>query len=294
MAAETPAVVRVSLGIDARSGTYASIGMASSYPGGMYYVESGTNAGNVYASVATGSGTYAWKLIDFTSYAPLDSTCRVSFEFADASGAATIANNGAAGGTLTKAGSPTIADYSILGLRGLTCPTSSDYYAGLDAEVLGSAYTLEAWISGGSGSGTQTIFARRVDVGGFVSPYTAGALLLSGTSFRPFTGTTTGFFATTAGSVPTTGAHHVLSTWSAASNALLGYVDGCLVSTTATAGTMIPNASGRWGVGQLPQGNGASNEPFSGTIYMARAYNAVLTPTQIQKRWARGVRMYRA
>jgi len=57
--------------------------------------------------------------------------------------------------------------------------------------------------------------------------------------------------------------------------------------------TTCYRSSGRWGIGNHPLGGGATGEPYAGTIYMARAYSAVLTAAQIRERWARGMALYR-
>lgn len=270
----------------AGGGTHTS-GLRASRPAGAagdsYYA---TDEGVLYQRDAAG-----WRAVSVDIFESLIASARLAFDFDEATGASTIANAGAAGSTLSKSGSPVVEAASALHGRALRCPTSSDYYAGLDGETVGAAWTLEAWVQG-TGSGLQTVLARRLNVGAWSAPYVAALLGLSGSQLRVAVGLQGHGDATASisGSLLANGWTHIAGTWDGTT--LSGYINGALATAISAAGTIATNSSGRWGVGQIPQG-GAANEPYLGRIQAPRYYNACLSADDILRRYARAVGMWK-
>lgn len=285
LAAANSAAILAALGIASASHTS---GLRAALPAG--------TAGDTYRATDEGvlyqRDAVGWRAVAVDIFEPLIASAEIALDFDDASGAATIVSDGAAGGTLAIAGSPVIEVVGALHGRALRCPTGSDYYQGLDAEAVGAAWTLEAWVKGGSGNGLQNVLVRRADIASWGAPYVAATLSLSTTALRVGVGLAPSTLTTSVTTnVDTLRWSHLVATWDGTT--LSGYINGALATAVAAAGTIVANGSGRWGVGQIPQGAGAASEPFTGQIQGARVYSTCLTADEVLRRYARTVGMWR-
>jgi hypothetical protein len=271
-------------------------GTITSYTSGLREARPVGAAGDSYFATDEGvlyqRGASSWSATGVNMAEPLIASTDLAFDFDEASGAATIVNDGAAGGTLAIAGSPTIGVVGAIYGRALSCPTGSDYYQGLDASPIVGSWSLEAWVKGGSGAGLQNILVRRVDMASWGAPYVAATLSLSTVALRVGVGLDPATLTTSVTSnVDTSRWSHLVATWNG--TVLSGYINGALATAVAAVGTIVANGSGRWGIGQIPQGAGAASEPFTGQIQLPRTYSTCLTADEVLRRYSRGVGMWR-
>lgn len=294
LASGLPSWATVSGGVSAaRSGTFASIGTASSYPGAMYYVTSGAGKGDVYESDGT-----SWRLVAYDQLGDLAPLYR--WKLNETSGTS-FANSGSAG----------TAPLTLTGTATLGVPTGRQvglYSAGTATTADGGAAPSSTrqlslsvwWRPTATGAGTfSTIFMWQRSSGGpaigilIANDETAPtrprvSLTTDGTNERAWRCATPPLNAFAAG-----GLYHIVAVWDG--NLTTGAKIACYVNGFAMTGgawnvdpgTDIAFGTGSWRVGSVGGFalNGVAAEP---QVYDGSA----LTQAQAIELYSRGAGFY--
>ena len=281
----------------ARTGTYAAIGSAATYSGGVYEVTSGAGTGDVYVSDGT-----AWKLIH-SSREYADDAPPLLWRLDETS--STYASSGSEAIALTVTGA--LLRESI-GYDGRTCPRftgAAGIYAASPSAIAGvglgisnapTALTLAAWIKPAAGNALRSILVCQYNSAN-VNPYYTGlatyageirALLIKAGAYQEVKSGSASHVAVTYDW------QHVGWTYDGAGDKKVRfYVNGELVATssaTTGAAALDLGTTSRWVVGDLP---GSASEYYAGQIASARAYEAVQPLSWWRDVYRRGIGLYR-
>ena len=270
-----PAWAAAAGGSTARSGTFAAIGTASSYGGGVYRVTSGVGINDVY--ISDGS---AWRIVRYDLLGVQAPTMR--WRLNETSGT-TAANSGSAtSADWTITGSPTLnVPLGAGGARGIAFNATSKYASGYgttpsSTTAFSTCVTFSLFSTTGS---FQPLLIRRLASPG--EPYSWYVGVLNGVLVMYFRDAAQGSYSTLTGTgfpVSLGVRHHVAA--ALASGTLRLYLDGMQVASVAVTGGILWASTGSpvWATGYT----GSATEHTSGLVAEVQVYDGTgLTAAEV-------------
>lgn len=280
-------------GTAARTGTYAAIGSAATYSGGVYEVTSGAGMGDVYVSNGT-----TWRLVSAERDA-VEDTPVVAWRLDESSGA--YVSRGSTACDLTVTGAA-VRDTAIApsGRKAFRQPGTAGIYAagpsGTTGLASGAALTVSFWtrIRAATGAAYESLVLLQYNSTVALPFASPGIFRTAGGQINVLLQTTgtAGPQRASGGALPVDATRWKLVgiTWDGTT--IRHWVDAVMLhSWTPTGGPLLDlGATSRWATGDLP--GGGSDQSAADTADV-RVYDAAKDAAWWEARYARGLGHYR-